>query len=1038
MARKHSRSGGFTRIHKIIAAAWPILGAGAIVGPLMQSTARAQQQPPVEPDCYFFWNGNGTPENPGSGDVSDPNSWNYGPNGPPGLNPPTVPDGGSDAIISTNSDTAPITVSGDLDVVAAGFSGAVDMAGSVSAGADGIGSGADPDFPTTLGPVFSSTVSSSGGVVCDNSTFESTVTVSSGTYMQCLGGNEFDSSVTVSGVTWFDSSNESEDDTFGSFTAGGGALVDGGLGVYGGSMTVDTNSPGETLPDSSLAFYSDTTALQVGGNLFVSGATLTCAGDAVFGSNSTGALVVVSNGGTLTTQGQTLIGVNDPYNDSDNGMAGNAYVAISGPGSSWEAQDDVYVGDADFAGGAIDISGGAFFQLDAGVTVSLGSAQYGNGALTFDGTGGTPYLFGPAGTSIVVGDQGFGYLQIQNGAQIIYGGSVVVGNEETSTGTVDIDGDGSSLLSVGSFDVGYSGTGSVAIYDGAEATILNLSVGTNDTGDGEIDVGTPETASSFATVGSLTVLGTLTVGDAGSGTLTAAVGSTVSVEGKTFTIGGQPGGNGVVILDGATLSFDGSLVIGDGGTGLLQMDYGASNVVGTLAGPTVTLGAQTGSAGGLTLDGTGTMLQVNGITVGDLGDGYVSLSDNAELISSGDMTVAEGTGDIGSIVEVSGSSVLIVGGDLTVGSGGAATMEIDSGGQVAAAGSVSIGDQSGGDGSVTVDGDSSSLQFGDTLIVGNSGTGELNVTGGASVSPAADATGEVDVAGQTGSTGTLMVSGGGSILTANSLAVGGTMEAAGGDGAVTVSDSGKLDVSGLVKVWADGEIDLDVQGTTFDQLSIAEGGVVDDNGDLVIDYGTAASDPAASIFSYLHSGYAGGAWNGTGINSSSVANLDASQKKLIYALGYADSADGIVGGLASGQIEIIPTLAGDAKLQGDVVFGDFQILAQYFGKSGGWDEGNFTYGATVDFGDFQELAQDFGANDSALTAGGSSLLTAGGSSLLTAGEIASLDSFAAQFGDTLVANPDGVGFQVVAVPEPASMCGIACGFLLLRRRRARR
>jgi Immunoglobulin I-set domain len=131
------------------------------------------------------------------------------------------------------------------------------------------------------------------------------------------------------------------------------------------------------------------------------------------------------------------------------------------------------------------------------------------------------------------------------------------------------------------------------------------------------------------------------------------------------------------------------------------------------------------------------------------------------------------------------------------------------------------------------------------------------------------------------------------------------------------------------------------------------------SGTLMIDYGT-GTDPIASIASSLASGYNGGTWTGTGITDSAVAAENASQKQAIYDVGYADGADGIVTGLSAGEIEIMPTLAGDAKLQGNVQFGDFQTLAQYFGKVGGWDEGNFTYGATVDFGDFQQLAQDFG------------------------------------------------------------------------------
>ncbi|HUB25440.1 MAG TPA: hypothetical protein VL992_08410, partial [Tepidisphaeraceae bacterium] len=78
--------------------------------------------------------------------------------------------------------------------------------------------------------------------------------------------------------------------------------------------------------------------------------------------------------------------------------------------------------------------------------------------------------------------------------------------------------------------------------------------------------------------------------------------------------------------------------------------------------------------------------------------------------------------------------------------------------------------------------------------------------------------------------------------------------------------------------------------------------------------------------------------------------------------------DGIVTGLNSGQIEIKPTLVGDASLDGSVTFGDFQVLAEYFGQAGGWDEGNFRYMGAVDFGDYQDLAQNFGKT-AALAAG---------------------------------------------------------------------
>jgi regulation of enolase protein 1 (concanavalin A-like superfamily) len=143
-------------------------------------------------------------------------------------------------------------------------------------------------------------------------------------------------------------------------------------------------------------------------------------------------------------------------------------------------------------------------------------------------------------------------------------------------------------------------------------------------------------------------------------------------------------------------------------------------------------------------------------------------------------------------------------------------------------------------------------------------------------------------------------------------------------------------------------------------LTIQNGGTLDlTNSTLTINY-AGGSDPISAIQSYISNGYNNGSWTGSGIVSSTVASENANQSELIYAIGYADGADGIVSGLSSGQIEIMPTLSGDATLQGSVSFGDFQLLSQYFGQAGGWDEGNFTYGSTVDFGDFQLVSQNFG------------------------------------------------------------------------------
>jgi arabinogalactan endo-1,4-beta-galactosidase len=180
---------------------------------------------------------------------------------------------------------------------------------------------------------------------------------------------------------------------------------------------------------------------------------------------------------------------------------------------------------------------------------------------------------------------------------------------------------------------------------------------------------------------------------------------------------------------------------------------------------------------------------------------------------------------------------------------------------------------------------------------------------------------------------------------------------------------------------------------------------VQSNG-LLINYGS-GPDPVASIRALLASGYNGGAWNGTGIVSSTAAAASGT-----YGVGYVDGADGVSTPLATtGQIIIEYALLGDANLDGVVNGVDFGILAANFNKGvTAWDQGDFNYDNAVNGVDFGYLASNFNRGSN-------------GGAAVSAGDIAALQAFAAANG--LLAD----------LPEPGSFAaGLFVAGALLRRR----
>ncbi len=350
--------------------------------------------------------------------------------------------------------------------------------------------------------------------------------------------------------------------------------------------------------------------------------------------------------------------------------------------------------------------------------------------------------------------------------------------------------------------------------------------------------------------GSLTLLsgsslsdgGNLIVGDAGTGTL-AINGGSLSLMGSALIVGNTAPGNGSVSLQNSAASVLGTLTIGNAGTATFDV-----NSQGTLSATSIVLGKVTGGNGSLALDGSGSKTLSGDITIGASGVGAVQVTNSALLSTSGNATIASKGGPVQQTATVDTNATWTIGGALEVGLGGSADLAVQGGGQVAA-GQIIVGDLSGADGTITVGGTAggipSTLSFASTVVVGNGGSGTLQVSGGASVGPAIAGAGTVDIGALSGGSGVVTLKDAGSQLNAGTLAVGGDPTGAGGTGTLSIDAGATVSVSSAI-VWSTGTVTLTGGSLVTDPITVSGtisgfgtiGGAVTNPGAIVAANGT--------------------------------------------------------------------------------------------------------------------------------------------------------------------------------------------------------
>ncbi len=133
---------------------------------------------------------------------------------------------------------------------------------------------------------------------------------------------------------------------------------------------------------------------------------------------------------------------------------------------------------------------------------------------------------------------------------------------------------------------------------------------------------------------------------------------------------------------------------------------------------------------------------------------------------------------------------------------------------------------------------------------------------------------------------------------------------------------------------------------------------------VFLSYG-AGTSPASQIQQALARGFNGGSWNGAASPTLGViASTAAATGPLnAFAVGFADSADGLVAGQPANTVEVRYTVSGDTNLDRIVDSTDAITMARNYliaGKTN-WDLGNFNYDGTINLSDAQILQKNFNA-----------------------------------------------------------------------------
>jgi T5SS/PEP-CTERM-associated repeat protein len=522
-------------------------------------------------------------------------------------------------------------------------------------------------------------------------------------------------------------------------------------------------------------------------------------------SASPSAMIDVANGATLNSHSATS--PSGPSLMTIGIAGGGGGLDVSGTGSEASASS-IYLGNGGL--GTVRITDGGLIRADY---VAVGTTGY--GLITRAGTG-SVIVDGPSSSMKISGSLDIGgeldteqlpdkgSVTIQNGAELAVDPTsstsrpgAVIGDEAYGSGSLTVNGPGSTAAISNGLVVGYYGSGNLSILNGGVITLIGssasdgLTAGDLQAVNGRTPVYSTGTISVFGYGSILSLVhAPLVVGDDGNANMTIANAGVVK-SGTGSAIGDGVGGTGSVLVSGFGSQWinTGSILVGNGEKGSLTVSAGGTvSIKSTAKVGTLQVGANSGN-GVVTVTGNQSSLSTGSLLLGASGTATLSVANFGHVAVRSlqiGSTLGSGSLNIGAVgaavsdtgrAEVASGSVTLAGGDLSIGK----TLQLDLGAVMSGTGSV------------------------EAFATINRGTIEAK-------------SGPLKFMSSVGGQGTLQIDNGATLTLSSMISAGQSLVFAGGKGALDLSDPSAF--AAHISSFAAGSV-IDLEGVTAKALSFS-------------------------------------------------------------------------------------------------------------------------------------------------------------------------------------------------------------------------